>query len=107
MPLDPVLGAPGENGIRSQFRAVFGNNHPRLAAPLDQGCQCPGNPLARHRGVGDRRQALPCHIFDDVQDLKAPAPGKLVRVALANKMARIVWALLARGEVYRAPAAVA
>ena len=31
----------------------------------------------------------------------------LVRVALANKMARIVWALLARGEVYRAPAAAA
>jgi hypothetical protein len=28
----------------------------------------------------------------------------LVRVALANKMARIVWALLTRGEVYRAPA---
>jgi hypothetical protein len=25
----------------------------------------------------------------------------LVRVALANKMARIVWALLARGGVYR------
>jgi transposase len=31
-------------------------------------------------------------------------PPMLVRVALANKMARIVWALLARGEVYRAPA---
>ena len=29
----------------------------------------------------------------------------LVRVALANKMARIVWALLARGGVYRAPVA--
>jgi transposase len=34
----------------------------------------------------------------------APTPPMLVRVALANKMARIVWALLARGEVYRAPA---
>jgi hypothetical protein len=29
----------------------------------------------------------------------------LVRVALANTMARIVWALLARSEVYRAPVA--
>src|SRR4051795_5032695 len=29
----------------------------------------------------------------------------LVRVALANKMARIVWALLAKGGVYRAPVA--
>jgi transposase len=34
----------------------------------------------------------------------ARKPPMLVRVALANKMARIVWALLARGEVYRAPA---
>ena len=34
-------------------------------------------------------------------------PPMLVRVALANKMARIVWALMARGGVYQAPAAVA
>jgi transposase len=34
----------------------------------------------------------------------ARKPPMLVRVALANKMARIVWALMARGEVYRAPA---
>jgi transposase len=37
----------------------------------------------------------------------ARKPPMLVRVALANKMARIVWALLARGEVYRAPAVAA
>jgi len=30
-------------------------------------------------------------------------PPMLVRVALANKMARIVWALMARGGVYQAP----
>lgn len=34
-------------------------------------------------------------------------PPMLVRVALANKMARIVWALMLKGEVYRAPAAAA
>jgi transposase len=34
-------------------------------------------------------------------------PPMLVRVALANKMARVVWALLARGGVYRAPALAA
>ncbi|MBO1073374.1 IS110 family RNA-guided transposase [Roseomonas marmotae] len=34
-------------------------------------------------------------------------PPMLVRVALANKMARTVWALLAHGGVYRAPAAAA
>lgn len=31
----------------------------------------------------------------------------LVTVALANKMARVVWALLAKGEVYKAPVAAA
>jgi transposase len=35
----------------------------------------------------------------------ARKPRMLVTVALANKTARIVWALLARGEVYRAPVA--
>jgi transposase len=35
----------------------------------------------------------------------ARKPPMLVRVALANKMARVVWALMAKGGVYRAPAA--
>jgi transposase len=30
-------------------------------------------------------------------------PRKLAAVALANKMARIVWAMMARGEAYRRP----
>ncbi|VDC30518.1 Transposase IS116/IS110/IS902 family protein [Rhodobacteraceae bacterium THAF1] len=34
-------------------------------------------------------------------------PGMLARVALANKMPRIVWVLMARGGVYRAPVAAA
>jgi transposase len=34
----------------------------------------------------------------------ARKPRLLVTVALANKMARIIWALLAKGENYRAPA---
>ncbi|HEU0146459.1 MAG TPA: IS110 family transposase [Bradyrhizobium sp.] len=34
-------------------------------------------------------------------------PPMLVRVALANKMARIVWALMAKGGTYQAPAASA
>ena len=37
----------------------------------------------------------------------ARKPRMLVAVALANKTARIVWALLARGGVYRAPALAA
>jgi transposase len=34
-------------------------------------------------------------------------PRKVVAVALANKMARVAWALMMRGEVYRRPAATA
>ena len=37
----------------------------------------------------------------------ARKPRMLVAVALANKNARIVWALLARGGIYRAPVAAA
>ena len=36
----------------------------------------------------------------------ARKPPMLVRVALANKMARIIWALMARGGVYQAQVAV-
>jgi transposase len=34
-------------------------------------------------------------------------PPMLVRVALANKMARIVWALMKKEEDYRAPTVAA
>ena len=34
-------------------------------------------------------------------------PPLLVRVARANKMARVVWALLAKGGIYRTPVAAA
>jgi transposase len=37
----------------------------------------------------------------------ARKPAMLVIVALANKTARIAWAVMTRGEVYRAPTAVA
>jgi transposase len=39
--------------------------------------------------------------------LLARRPFKVVAVALANKMARIAWALLARGGIYQAPQLVA
>jgi transposase len=30
-------------------------------------------------------------------------PARVVTVALANKAARVIWAIMARGEIYRAP----
>jgi transposase len=42
-----------------------------------------------------------------LEQMLARKPRMLVTVALANKTARIVWALLARGGVYRAPAVAA
>jgi transposase len=38
-----------------------------------------------------------------VTELLGRRPTKIVAVALANKMARIAWAVLAKGETYRAP----
>lgn len=42
-----------------------------------------------------------------LEQMLARKPRMLVSVALANKMARMVWALLTKKEDYRAPAAVA
>jgi transposase len=41
-----------------------------------------------------------------VRRLLERKPARLVTVAMANKTARIVWAVLARGETYRSPAVI-
>jgi transposase len=41
-----------------------------------------------------------------IRSLLERKPARLVTVAMANKTARIVWAVLARGESYRSPAAI-
>jgi transposase len=42
-----------------------------------------------------------------LEQMMARKPRMLVTVALANKTARIVWAVLAKQEIYRAPVAAA
>jgi transposase len=42
-----------------------------------------------------------------LEGMLARKPRMLVTVALANKIARIVWAVLTKQEDYRAPVAVA
>jgi putative transposase len=46
-------------------------------------------------------------VFNRIFAALARKPRMLVITALANKMARTVWALLAHNEVYRAPAVAA
>jgi hypothetical protein len=46
MPLGPVLGAPGQNGIGVRFRAVVGHDHARFAALLNQHRRLTGDPFA-------------------------------------------------------------
>lgn len=52
-----------------------------------------------------KRKSIPGGL-EWVTRLLAKKPVRLVTVALANKMARIAWAILSRGEVYREVAAM-
>ena len=53
--------------------------------------------------LGKRGVKLP----DWLRGLISRKPFKLVAVAVANKMARIIWALLTKGGVYKKPVVVA
>jgi transposase len=63
--------------------------------------------------IGANSVVMKRHVHREAQPgtwlggLLSRKPPMLVRVALANKMARIVWALMAKGEVYRAPTVAA
>jgi transposase len=52
------------------------------------------------------QQAKPGRASPWLLQLLARKPNKLAAVALANKMARIIWAMLVSGEIYRRPQAV-
>jgi transposase len=51
------------------------------------------------------KQAKPGRASPWLCDLLARKPKKLAAIALANKMARIIWAMLTSGEIYRRPSA--
>ena len=58
--------------------------------------------VIRHASKPGARLATPW-----LTQLLARKPRKLAAVALANKTARIVWAMMARGETYRVKPLVA
>jgi hypothetical protein len=49
------------------------------------------------------RFAKPGHASPWLLSLLARKPKKLAAIALANKMARTLWAMMVSGEVYRQP----
>ena len=72
--------------------------HERLRALLVSGAMAVITATIRH---GDAKAA------DWLREMLRRKPRKLTAVALANKMARIAWALMTRGESYRAGGAPA
>ena len=55
---------------------------------------------------GDEVRTGPSPPASWIKALLERRPARVVTVAMANKTARIAWAILARGDVYR-PAAMA
>jgi hypothetical protein len=53
--------------------------------------------------VSNLRGICPAASAKASRRLLAKKPAKLVAVAVANKMARIAWAIMAKGGHYRAP----
>ncbi len=51
-----------------------------------------------------RARVSPASVDPRIIDLLARKPVRLATVAMANRTARVVWAVMARGETYRRPA---
>lgn len=54
-----------------------------------------------------RARVSPTAVDPRINDLLSRKPVRLATVAMANRTARIIWAVMARGETYRRPATLA
>jgi len=82
-------------GGKQRLGGISRAGHERLRALLVSGATA----VIRHAGREASKLATPC-----LRQLLSRKPRKLAAVALANKMARIAWAVMTSGEVYRHPA---
>src|SRR6185437_6184080 len=78
VPFHPMLFAPAQDRVRGELGAVVRHDHPRLASRSDERREFPGDPIAGDRGVGDRREALPRHVVDNIENAEAAAAGELI-----------------------------
>jgi transposase len=83
-------------GGKQRLGGISRAGHERLRALLVVGATA----VIRHASRAESRLATAW-----LRQLLSRKPRKLAAVALANKMARIVWAIMTRGEAYRSPAA--
>jgi transposase len=83
-------------GGKQRLGGISRAGHERLRALLVVGATA----VIRHASRADSKLAS-----EWLRQLLSRKPRKVAAVALANKMARIVWAVMSRGEAYRLPAA--
>ena len=83
-------------GGKQRLGGISRAGHERLRSLLVAGATA----VIRHASRADSRLAT-----EWLRQLLSRKPRKLAAVALANKMARIAWAVMTRGEAYRSPAA--
>jgi transposase len=55
----------------------------------------------RHHSLVRRAKYNPATIDPRLADQLARKPTRVATVAMANKTARIIWAIMARGDIYR------
>jgi transposase len=83
-------------GGKQRLGGISRAGNERLRALLVSGATA----VIRHASREASKLATPW-----LRQLLSRKPRKLVAIALANKMARIAWAVMTRGEVYRHPTA--
>ena len=95
-----VILRPGSGSCRGKIRPAANRSSGRSR---NRATNNSAHPDGRSPSVLRRARQQP-EKYPWLTQLLARRPFKVIAVALANKMARIAWALLARGGTYRAPA---